>query len=104
MKPLTKQEVGNNCEAAYALWDDEFEIRGKNFPGPKIGVNGLVLMNQIDGCRKGGLRDWVFKMTPDDPDYQWYASGKQLIGNKNCTGDAIINAGGSTKGRCSGRG
>ena len=43
-------------------------------------------------------------MTPDDPTYQWYASGHLPIGTKACVGRAVVSAGGANDGNCHGAG
>lgn len=73
-----------------------------NWPDSKFGTNGEGLLAQLKGC--GDVTDWHFEWTPNDVRYQWYASGHTIIGEKSCIGNAVINAGGSTKGNCHGAG
>lgn len=73
-----------------------------NFDPIKFGNNGEGLQKQIKGC--GDLTHWSFHMTPNDPTYQWYASGRLPIGTKACVGRAVVSAGGANHGHCSGAG
>ena len=92
----------DSCDVSYRFVLDSFEISGKNFDASKFGTDGSGLRTQIKGC--GALTKWKFQMTPSSPIYQWHASGQLPIGVKNCVGNAVISAGGSSKGNCHGAG
>lgn len=92
----------DSCDVSYKFLWDQFEVRGKNFDPAKFGNNGDGLQKQIKGC--GDLSQFSFKTTPDDPTYQWYASGHLPIGTKACVGRAVVSAGGATDGNCHGAG
>ena len=92
----------DSCDVSYKFFFDSFEIRGENFDASKFGTDGSGLKTQIKGC--GDLTKWKFQMTPTNPTYQWFASGQLPIGVKDCVGNAVISAGGSTVGDCHGAG
>ncbi len=100
--PTSAGPDADSCDVSYKFVLDSFKIRGENFDASKFGTDGSGLETQIKGC--GALTKWKFQMTPSDPTYQWYASGQLPIGVKNCVGNAVISAGGSTKGNCHGSG
>ena len=102
MEPLSKQVNEDNCDVSYKFVYDGVEVRGKNWPDAKLGANGEGLKQQLQGC--GALTDWGFEWTPNDVKYQWYAHGHLPIGTKNCVGNAVESAGGSSKGNCHGAG
>lgn len=102
MTPLSKQVKGVNCDVAYKVFFDGFEIRGKNWPFAKFGENGEGLRDEIAGC--GAITSWDFDWTPDDCCFQLYARGRLPIGTKACVGWAIESAGNSGKDNCHGAG
>lgn len=102
MTPLAKQVVGVTCDVSYRFFFDSFEIRGKNLPDAYLGPNGERLQDHLAEC--GVLTEWRFEFTPDDCCFQWYASGQLPIGNKDCIGDALLAAGGNSRGNCHGPG
>lgn len=102
MEPLSVQVNDDNCDVSYKFLFDGFEIRGKNWPDAKLGTNGEGLLKELKGC--GAVTKWRFEYTPNDVKYQWYAHGRLPIGTKSCVGNAVLTAGGSTKGNCHGGG
>lgn len=102
MVPLSKQVNEVNCDVSYKFFYDAFEIRGKNWPSAKLGINGQGLRDELLGC--GALTKWKFELTPDDCCFQWYATGQLPIGTKACVGRAVESAGGSNKDNCHGVG
>ncbi|KAL8765074.1 MAG: hypothetical protein Q9209_007735 [Squamulea sp. 1 TL-2023] len=102
LEPLALKPTKNSCDVTYAGTANQFEIRGKNFPDGKLGANGGGLKEEIKGC--GALTFWEFNWTPDDVEYQWYASGYLPIGTKSCVGSATKTAGGKSAGHCKGAG
>ncbi|KAL9115648.1 MAG: hypothetical protein Q9227_000016 [Pyrenula ochraceoflavens] len=98
----TPAPATDTCDVSYKFLYDEFEVRGKNFDASKFGKDGSGLEKQISGC--GDLTEWHFEWTPKDPKYQWHVSGHLPIGTKNCIGNAVESAGGSSKGNCNGAG
>lgn len=88
------------CDVSYRVVFDKFELRGKNLPDAKFGKNGEGLHDEVKGC--GAITKWHFEWTPDDKVYEWYASGQLPIGTKACVGRALVSAGGSGNGGCSG--
>jgi hypothetical protein len=102
MTPLATQLDADSCDVTYGFILDQFQIRGKNFPDAKLGINGKGLKKQLDGC--GAVTEYAFELTPDDPVYQWYARGNLPLGAKACIGRAVVSAGGVTHGNCHGAG
>jgi hypothetical protein len=102
--PLAQQPDGDTCDVSYQFIDDYFEVRGKNFPDAKLGINGEGLKADIEHCGPLTAGSWEFTWTPDDCCYQWYAHGKLAIGTKSCIGSAVIAAGGKSTGNCNGAG
>ena len=96
------KSASNSCDVSYKFFYNFFEIRGKDFPNAKLGKDGLGLLANLRHC--GAVTKWTFESTPHDTVYQWYASGELPIGTKNCVGDAVKKAGGSTSGNCNGAG
>ncbi|OIW29092.1 hypothetical protein CONLIGDRAFT_670791 [Coniochaeta ligniaria NRRL 30616] len=94
----------NTCDVSYEFLFDKFEVRGKAWADNELGANGEGLEAKIRGC--GALTGWKFQWTPDDPNFEWYASGKLPIGVKNCVGSAVTAAGGpsASRGDCNGAG
>lgn len=88
------------CDVSYRVVLDKFELRGKNLPDSKLGKDGEGLHKEVKGC--GAITKWHFEWTPGDSKYEWYASGQLPIGTKACVGRALVSAGGSGKGGCSG--
>ena len=41
-------------------------------------------------------------MTPNDPTYEWYASGYLPFFTKACVGRIVVSAGGANDGNCHG--
>lgn len=102
MTPWSKQVNEVNCDVAYKLWYDGFEVRGKNWPDAKSGANGEGLHDELSGC--GKITKWHFEWTPGDSCFQWYAWGQLPIGTKACVGRAVESAGGNGQGHCHGPG
>lgn len=100
MEPLSQQVNAVNCDVSYKFAFDAVEIRGKNFPDAKLGVNGEGLRDELSGC--GALTKWHFERTPDNCCFQWFASAQLPIGTKACVGRAVMSAGGSDDGNCHG--
>lgn len=92
----------DSCDVAFKLFLNQFELRGKSFDQAKLGNNGDGLHNHVKRC--GAVTDWRFTMTPNDPTYQWYASGHLPIGMKACVGRAVVLAGGADVANCRGSG
>lgn len=82
----------DSCDVSYKFLFDEFEVRGKDWDDNQLGANGEGLMDAIQNC--GAITNWNFQWTPDDPNYDWYASGNLPIGVKSCVGSAVVRAGG----------
>ena len=91
-----------DCDVNYKVVLNEFELRGKNLPDDKFGKDGEGLHDEVKGC--GAITKWRFEWTPDDTVYEWYARGQLPIGTKACVGRALVSAGGSGHGGCSGGG
>lgn len=87
-----------DCHFSYKVVYDQFELRGKNLPDSKFGENGEGLHEEVTGC--GAITKWHFEWTPDDPTYEWFASGQLPLGTKGCVGRALESAGASGKGGC----
>lgn len=102
MKALSKQVNEVSCDVSYRFWHDFFQIRGKNVPDAKIGINGEGLKKELRGC--GVITKWKFEPTPHDVKFQWYAQGRLPMGTKSCTGNALESAGGAGRGNCGGPG
>ncbi|KAK8039453.1 hypothetical protein PG993_007864 [Apiospora rasikravindrae] len=102
LKPLSKQVNEVSCDVSYKFLFDALEIRGKNLPDAKFGAEGEGLKKQLSNC--GALTQWKFERTPNDPKFQWYASGHLPIGTKSCVGSALVAAGGADHGNCHGAG
>lgn len=100
MKPLNKKVNEVSCDVSHKLGLYEVEIRGKNVPYAKLGVGGVGLKKQINGC--GLVSYWDFKDTPDDAKFQWYfmAQVPALVWIKECVGNALMTAGGAGRGHC----
>ena len=81
---------------------DSFVMRRKNFNREKMKPDGSGLKKQVQGC--GALSAWSFKMTPQDPQYQWMATGNLPVGTESCMGSALQLAGGSSAGNFMGQG
>lgn len=67
-------------------------------PDAELGINGEGFLKELRGC--GEVTKWKFEYTPHDIKYQWYAHGYLPIGSKGCVGNAVISAGGASKGIC----
>ncbi|KAI4270768.1 MAG: hypothetical protein L6R38_007018 [Xanthoria sp. 2 TBL-2021] len=87
-----------DCDVSYKVVYDQFELRGKNLPDSKFGANGEGLHGEVKGC--GAITKWQFEWTPNDPTYEWFASGQLPLGTKGCVGRALESAGASGKGGC----
>jgi hypothetical protein len=98
MTPLSKQVNEVNCKVSWKVFFDSFEIRGKNFPDAKLGINGEGLQTELSGC--GALTKWKFERASEGDDYQWYAAGQLPVFTKACIGRAIRSAGGSDDDSC----
>ncbi|KAL8871010.1 MAG: hypothetical protein Q9174_003074 [Haloplaca sp. 1 TL-2023] len=97
-EPLAAKEIDQRCDITWNGLFNVFEIRGKWFPDDLFGEDGSGLRREIEGC--GAVTRWSFKWTPDDVEYQWYATGRYCIVKKGCLGRAIESAGGSGGGSC----
>jgi hypothetical protein len=62
------------------------------------------LQSHIQHC--GDVTNWNFQWTPNDANYDWYASGRLPIGTKSCVGSAVVDVGGpnSNAANCVGAG
>ena len=97
---LATQANTVDCDVSYRVVLNKFELREKNLPYSKLGKDGDGLHDEVKGC--GAITKWHFEWTPDDSVYEWYASGQLPIGTKACVGRALVTAGGSGNGGCSG--
>ncbi|KAL8979053.1 MAG: hypothetical protein Q9205_005523 [Flavoplaca limonia] len=98
-EPLAKQETKVACDMSYKFLYDSFEIRGKNLPDGKFGKDGGGLREELKGCG-GWVGKWRFERTPDDPNYEWFASGRVASFQGECVGNALETAGGNEDGNC----
>jgi hypothetical protein len=98
MTPKSKQVNEVRCDISYKFGLDHIEVRGKNFPSALFGANGEGLRDELSGC--GGLSEFEFEQTPENPDFQWYAAGNLPHLKRKCVGRAIQSAGGSSNGGC----
>ncbi|KAL8868610.1 MAG: hypothetical protein Q9174_004877 [Haloplaca sp. 1 TL-2023] len=101
-KPLNAKIPDQSCDVSFKGVFDGFEIRGKWFPGELLGEDGSGLKSELEGC--GAVTNWLFEWTPDDVEFEWFASGQLPFGTKNCVGKATMSAGGSGHGNCKGPG
>jgi hypothetical protein len=95
----------DTCNASYKFFLDTFEIRGTKWP-KKMDADGNTLLDEINKCAgPKAVTKWHFELAPDnDNTNAWLASGQIVIGQKSCVGNAVVTAGGPTKGSCTGAG
>ena len=92
----------DSCKCHWALLLDTFTIRGRDFDTAKFSTDGESLRKQVAGC--GGLNDWQFSYTNEDPRFDWVATGRLAVGDKACLGRAVVSAGGEDVDGCHGAG
>lgn len=94
----------DTCSDKYQVFDNHFEIYGKNFDPTKLGPNDSGLKKQIEGCSTHSVTSWGFHTLTNDPQgFQWFAKGDTIINQKRCVGAALTHTGG-VRGSCSGSG
>ena len=93
-----QNNVQDTCDWNFKAVEDGFIIRGKNFDRQKMKPDGSGLKDKSSKC--GALTGFQFLMTPQDPVMQWLATGNLPAYVQSCIGDAVVNAGGNSKGNC----
>ncbi|EPE35762.1 Metalloproteases (zincins), catalytic [Glarea lozoyensis ATCC 20868] len=98
MTPKVRQLTAVDCTIHFDGKGDRFEIRGRNFPSGKLGLNGEGLRKQMGSCK--GLFGWKFDWTPDDCCWEWYARGWMIVQVKQCPSHAVRTAGAPSDANC----
>ncbi|KAI9851348.1 MAG: hypothetical protein M1838_003904 [Thelocarpon superellum] len=97
-EPLHEHLIESSCDVSFHVFEDLFEIRGKNFPNELLGPEGEGLLKEVEYC--GPVKRWQFEHTPDDVTFDWYAHGILPLWTRDCVGWALLSAGGLSRGRC----
>lgn len=100
--PVTSSDT---CVDYWNIFDDEYEMHGRNFDSNKLGDYGSNLLSELRGC--GVVTDWKFgyELGSDHTDttVNWWSTGDLPVGQKTCIGHALVSVGG-TADSCTGAG
>lgn len=89
----------DTCAMKYKVVEDGFTIYGSFFDEDKLGSYGANLLTNLRHC--GAVTSWTFTFTPDDPTWQWTASGNLPLVGVSCLTGELQAAGGVDSVQCS---